>query len=188
MAIRLTARSLFSEPSRSTTRAVGKTKPRRAADLDGDQVAVFGLGCRAGRNGDLLAEHFLVHRLEAPAAVRQLVKNSKHASFGMIDDLDDAAAVADAVVGFRFVDAQQHAIAEAGGFARPCLARDRNADFRGGPMRLFVPFVGRGDEVAVAVAGGDVGEHGGGQGAGVVQLLVALLDRAFVGRGRATGA
>ena len=32
-----------------------------------------------------------------------------------------------------------------------------------------------------AVARGDVGEHGRGQRAGVMQLLAALLDRAFVG-------
>ena len=56
-----------------------------------------------------------------------------------------------------------------------------NADLRRRPVRLFVPFVGRGDEIAVGVARGDVGEHGRGQGAGVVQLLVALFHRAFVG-------
>ena len=48
-------------------------------------------------------------------------------------------------------------------------------------MRLLVPFVRRGDQLAVGVARGDVGEHGCGQGAGLVQLLAALLDRAFVG-------
>ena len=53
--------------------------------------------------------------------------------------------------------------------------------FGAGAVRLLVPFVGRGDEFAVGVARGDVGEHGRGQGAGVMQLLAALLDRAFVG-------
>ena len=99
----------------------------------------------------------------------------------MVDDLDDAAAVADAVVFFRFLDAQQHAVAEAGGFAGLRFARHLDADFRRRAMRLLVPFVGRGDEVAVAVAGGDIGEHGRGQGAGMMQLLVPFLDCAFVG-------
>ena len=36
-------------------------------------------------------------------------------------------------------------------------------------------------QFAVAFARGHVGEHGGGQGAGVMQLLAPLLDRAFVG-------
>ena len=49
-------------------------------------------------------------------------------------------------------------------------------------VRLFVPFVGRGDEVAVGVACGDVGEHGRGQGAGVMQFLAVFLDRAVVGQ------
>ena len=37
-------------------------------------------------------------------------------------------------------------------------------------------------QVAVGVARGDVGQDGGGQGAGVVQFLAALLDRAVVGQ------
>ena len=51
-------------------------------------------------------------------------------------------------------------------------------------MRLLIPFVGNGDEVAVAVARGDVGEHGRGQGAGVVNFLAfwpLARDRAVVG-------
>ncbi len=98
----------------------------------------------------------------------------------MVDDLDDAAAVADAVVRLGFLDVQQHAVADAGGLAGPRLARGVNADFRRRAVRLLVPFVGGGDEVAVGVARGDVGEHGRGQGAGVMQLLAAFLDRAVV--------
>ena len=99
----------------------------------------------------------------------------------MVDDLDDAAAVTSAVVFFGFLDTQQHAVADAGGLAGPRLARSVDADLRRRPVRVFVPFVGRGDQLAVAVARGDVGEHGRGQRAGMVQLLAAFLDRAFVG-------
>ena len=111
-----------------------------------------------------------------------LAEDPEHAVLGMIDDLDDAAAVADAVVVFGFLDVQQHAIADAGGFTGPRLARGVNADFRRRSVRRFVPFVGGGDEVAVGIARGDVGDHGRGQGAGVVQLLAAFLDRAVVGQ------
>ena len=48
-------------------------------------------------------------------------------------------------------------------------------------MRVFVPFVRRGDEIAIGVTGRDIGEHGRGQRAGMVQLLAALFDGAFVG-------
>ena len=48
-------------------------------------------------------------------------------------------------------------------------------------MLVFIPFGGDGDQFAVAVARGDVGEHHMGQGAALVQLLAAALDLAFVG-------
>ena len=180
MAIRLTAFSLASEPSRSTTRPVGR--PRRGARpvSTATRSPSCGVAGGAGGNGEFLAEHFLVDRLEPAAAIRRFAENAQHALLGPVDDLDDAAAVADAVVFFGFLDVQQHAVADAGGFAGPRLARHVDADFRRRAVRVLVPFVGRGDQVAVAVARGDVGEHGRGQGAGVVQFLALLLDRAFV--------
>ena len=94
----------------------------------------------------------------------------------MIDDLDDAAAVTDAVLFLDFLNAQQNAVVETGSFARARFARDMNADFRGGPVRLLVPFVGRGDEIAFCIARGHVGEHSGGHEAGVMDFLAALFD------------
>ena len=128
---------------------------------------------------------FLSTGSSRPPPCGSFAENAEHAVLGVVDDLDDAAAVADAVVVVGFLDPQQHAVADAGGFAGLRLARTVNADFRRGPVRLLVPFVGRGDQFAVAVARGDVGEHGRGQGAGMMQLLAPLLDRAFVGRVRA---
>ena len=71
-----------------------------------------------------------------------LAENSQHAVLRMVDDLDDAAAMTNAVLFLGFVDAQQDAVAEAGGFAGLRLARNVDADFRRGPVRLLVPFVG----------------------------------------------
>ena len=171
MAIRLTARSLASEPSRSTTRPVGR--PKRGARPVSTATRSPSCASPVAPAGmtELLAEHLLVDRLQPAAAVRIFAENSQHALLGTVDDLDDAAAVADAVVFFGFLDMQQHAVADAGGLAGARLAHDGNADFRRRAVRLLVPFVGRGDEIAVAVARGDVGQHGGGQGAGVMQLL-----------------
>ena len=100
----------------------------------------------------------------------------------MIDDLDDAAAVTNSVVLFGLLDAQQHAIANAGGFARPRLARHVNADFGRSAVRFLIPLVRGCNEIAVAVARRDIGQYGRGQGAGMVQLLAPLFDRAFVGK------
>src|SRR5882757_5822994 len=55
-----------------------------------------------------------------------------------------------------------------------------NADFRRRSVRGLIPFVGRRDQVAVAIARGDIGKHGRGQRARVMELLALLLDRAFV--------
>ncbi len=160
--------------------SAGQAQARRAAGLDRDQVAVLGVAGGASRNSELLAEHFLVDRLEPSAAVRVFAEDPQHAVFGPVDDLDDAAGVADAVVFVDFLDAQQHTVADAGGLAGAHLARRVNADFRRRAVRFLVPFVGRGDEIAVAIARGHVGEHGRGQGACVVQLLALLVDCAFV--------
>ena len=182
MAIRLTARSLASEPSRSTTRPV--VRPSRGARLVSTATRSPSSACAVPPGGmaNSLPSIFLSTGSSRPPPFGPFAENAQHALLGMVDDLDDAAAVANAVVFFGFLDAQQHAVAEAGGFAGPRLARNVDADFRRRAVRLLVPFVGRGDEVAVGVARGHIGEHGGGQGARVMQLLVALFDCAFVGQ------
>ena len=125
MAIRLTARSLLSEPSRSSTRAVGRPKPavRAARSTATRSPSCASLG-RAGRDRQLAAELLLVDRHEPAAAVRQRAEDAEHARLGAVDDLDDAAGVADRVaVVAGLLDAQQRAVADAGDFAGPRLAR-----------------------------------------------------------------
>ena len=97
IAIRLTARSLLSEPSRSFTRAVGRPKRPCARQLDRDQVAVAAPVGGAGRNGELAAELLLVDRHQPAAAARQRAEDAEHALPGAVEDLDDAAGVADRV-------------------------------------------------------------------------------------------
>ena len=116
MAIRLTARSLLSEPSLSTTRPVGR--PSRGARLVSTATrspsCAFALA--PGGIASALSSIFLSTGSMPPAAVGRGAENAEHALLGMVDDADDAAA-SEAVVGPR-LDAQQHAVAEPGGFAR----------------------------------------------------------------------
>ena len=72
---------------------------------------------------------FLSTGSSRPPPCGRLRKIAQHALLGTIDDLDDAAAVADAGVFLGFLDPQQHAVADAGGFAGRAL--------RGVWMRIF---------------------------------------------------
>ena len=183
IAIRLTAFSLLTEPSRSTTRAVARPNPRRGgADFDRAEVAVLGVAGRACRDHEFAAELLLVDRREPAAATRQRAEDAERPLFGAVQDLDDAAGVGGVLaIGVGFFDPQQRAVADAGDFAGTGLAHGADVDFRGAAVRFLVPFGRDGDQLAVAVAGGDVGHHDVGEGAGTVQLLVAALDNAGVG-------
>ena len=119
--------------------------------------------------------------------MRDLSENPQHAVLGMIDDLDDAATMANAAVFVGLIDAEQHAVAETGGFARSRFAWNGDTDLGCGSVRVLVPFVGRGDEIAVAVARRHICEHGRGQGPRMMQFLPPFLDGAFVGHIREAG-
>src|SRR5262249_49925152 len=133
----------------------GQPQARGTRGFDRDQIAILRVGRCPDGNSQFLAEHLLVDRFETPAAVLDLAENSQHAMLRMIDDPDDAATVTNSVFFLGFVDAQQHTIAEPGSFTGPRLARHLDADFRWRPMRVLVPLVGSGNEIAIAVARGD---------------------------------
>ena len=113
-----------------------------------------------------------------PGACRKMPSSARA---GVIDHLDDAAAIERAVALIQLLDAHQRAVADAGGRARLRAARHVNADFWRGAAFLGVPFGGRGEQFAVGVAAGDVGDHGRRQGGGLVDFPSALGDGAFVG-------
>ena len=183
IAIRLTARSLLSEPSRSFTRAVGRPKRPWRVSSTATRSPSCGVRGRAGRDVELAAELLLVDRHQPSAAVRQRAEHAELALPRAVEDLDDAAGVADRVAFLAgLLGAQQHAVADAGDLVRARLARNMDADARRLAVLLGVPFGRNRDQFAVAVALGDVGEHDGGQGAGVVQLLAPPLDLALVGK------
>ena len=180
--MRLTARSLLIEPSRSSTRAVGSPSRLCGCDADGDQVAVLRVLGGALRDRKLLAELLLVDRHEPAAAARQRAEDAERADLGLVDDLDDAPGVADASsspVSSTRSSARSPTPATSPGRG---LARGGDADLRHRAVGVLVPFGRRRDQLAVAVAAGDVGQRHGRQGAGVVQLLALGFDAAFVGQ------
>ena len=175
-------RSLLSEPSRSTTRAVGKPEasPRRSG-LDRDEIAILRIAGRTRQDREFAADELLVDRREPTTAIRQLAEDSESALLCTVDELDDAPGVADGVaVGVRFLDPHQGAVANAGGFALPRLTRSEDADFWRRAVGLFVPFGRNREQFAVAVARDDVGHKHIRQRARWMQLLAAALDHAPV--------
>ena len=127
-------------------------------DVDRDEVAVLGVLGGARRDGKLLAELLLVDRNEPAAAAGHSAEDAEHALRRAVDDFYDAPGEANGIAFVAgFLDAQQRAIADAGGFGGPVAARRVNADFRRRPVRFLVPFGRDRDQFAVAVARGDVG-------------------------------
>ena len=162
---------------------MARPNPRRGGvKLDRAEVAVLRVGGRAGRDREFAAELLLVDRREPAAAGWQRAEDAERALLGAVQDLDDAPGVSGVLaVGVGCFDPQQRAVADAGDFAGTGLAHGADVDFRGAAVGFFVPFGRDGDQLAVAVARGDVGHHDVGKGAGTVQLLVAALDNAVVG-------
>ena len=156
-----------------------QTEPAGTRHLDRDQIAVrCAAGVTAG-DGEFAAELLFVDRHQAAAAAREAAEDSKHAVLGAIDQFDDAGA---RFLVTRPLDAQERTVADAGDFARPGAARAGDADDRRSAVRLFIPFRGPGQELAVGVAAGDVGDHYGGQRPGMMQALTPPFDVAFVGK------
>ena len=136
IAIRLTAFSLLSEPSFSTTEPAGSPRRALARDLDGDEIAVNGAAGTFARNRQFAAELLLVDRDEPAAAIRQTAKDAEHAVLGAVEQLDDAAV--DIVAGA--FDAQQRAVADARHLAGPRTPLRGDANDRRRAVRVFVPF------------------------------------------------
>ena len=126
----------MSEPSRSTTVAVGKAKPAVARYFDCDEIAVD-RACRGvRRDREFAAELLLVDRHQPAAAAGKAAENPERAVLGAVDQLDDVPA------GFlvaRLVDADQRAVADAGDFARAGAAWRGDVDDRRRAMRLLRP-------------------------------------------------
>src|SRR5580704_14263291 len=98
---------------------------------------------------------------------------------GAVQKFDDARGGLFLTAAF---DAQQHAVADAGGFARARAPRHDDADDGRRAVSGFVPFGRPRQKFAVGIAAGDVGEHNGPQGAWIVQAFAQTIDLARVGK------
>jgi hypothetical protein len=146
------------------------------------EIAVARLACGARRHLQFAAIGlFFVHRQHAAAAIGIGAEDAERLRAGARQQLDDAAGIgrrARVGVTVQF-DAHEGAVADAGRrSAGALLARDEEGDAGRRPV-LFIPFGGRGDEIAIGIAASHVGEHDGRQHAGAMQRLAASLDRAF---------
>ena len=161
--------------------AGGEAEPARTREVDGDEIAVLGaVGVGLG-DIEFAAGLLLVDGDEPSATCGQRPEHAEHAVFGMIDDLDDAAPIGGAVGILGAFDAEQHAVANACGRERARMAWTVDADLRRLAAFGLVPFGRRCDQLAVGIAAGDVGHHGGGQACGLADLLAVLDDRAGLG-------
>ncbi len=146
--------------------AGSKPVAARADEIDADEIAVLGAAGVGLRDVQFAAGLLLVDRDQPSAAAGNGAEDSEHAGPGVIDDLDDAAAIdrAFAVALFEFLDAQQRTVADTCRGARLRPPWNMNADFRRLAAFHLIPFGGNGDQFAVAVAAGDVGHHGRREG------------------------
>ena len=122
------------------------SQPITAAAHDGDahQIAVLRVAGIMSGDVQLAAGLFLVDRLQPSAAARQRAEDTEHAALAMVDQLDDAAAIGDAVAALARLDAQQHAVANAGNEFWPHPPRNMQQDF-GRRAVLLVPFARAGE-------------------------------------------
>src|SRR5712691_937378 len=162
--------------------AGGQSKTARAHQIDADEIAILGAVAVGLGDVQFAADLLLVDRNEPSAAIGQGAEDSEHAGFGVIDHLDDAPAIDGAFAVVQLLDPQQRAVADTCLRARLGTSGNMDADFRRSAVLHLIPFGGRRDQFAVAVAAGNVGHHGRGQYRRLAYLLAALLDRAFVGQ------
>jgi hypothetical protein len=149
------------------------------AHLEGNEVTVGSARCRLGGNCDFAAELRLIDWNEPAAAARKRAENTERAVFGAVDEFYDASA--DVLSGGP-LDAKERTVADAGDFVGASAARRMDADDRRRAMERFVPLGRTGQELAIAVAAGDVGENDRRQSAGVMQPFAPAIDAAFIGQ------
>ena len=164
---------------------LGPRRPETAArmqEIDRDEIAVLGV-LQIGRGDDQLAA-LLVDRHD-PRAARLQPDDAERRRRLLVEHADDARRARDALrqIVRDFGLAQQHAIADAGrrGASRPApgLRLGEHQHQRRRPVRLLVPFVGHGEQLAVGIAPGHVGDEDLGERPLRRELLVALLDDAL---------
>ena len=144
----------------------------RTQQIDADEVAILGTSVSVLAMFNSRPACFLSTGIRRPLPSAMLAENSEHARLAVIDDLEDPSAIGNAVTNaiLELFDPQQRAVADASGGAGLHPSRHVDADF--GRLAVFdlIPFGRNGDQFAVAVATGDVGQQSGRQGFGLADL------------------
>src|SRR5271165_5262282 len=149
--------------------------------FDRNKLAVLSLLICSDGDHDLLAELLLFNRLKTTSAAGTRSKNAQHAFLCTIDELDHPPAVTDRVVLVGIcLDSQQGAVADAGDLVASRAAYGMQPDLGRRPVLRFIPFARNGDQLAVGVAGGDIGKHDVRQRSGRMELPAAALDQPFI--------
>ena len=172
-----------------STRAGRRGRSRAARrQLDRDQIAVLARPASAPAGSRVRGRAASCRPASSrPPPSGSCAEDAEHAVLGVIDELDDAAACGGLLVVVagcpRSAAATRSPTPATSSGPRP--ARDVDADFRRRAVLGLVPFGRGGDQFAVAVAAGDVGDHASGQRAGLVQLLARASRRGLRRRVRA---
>src|SRR5271166_692964 len=172
--LRLDRAERLDDPRRRDAEAAG------AQRLDCDEVAVFSVARHGGGHEEIAARGTLLDGERAARAVLRFLEDRVDARLHLVEDLDDAARIGGLLAGGVRIELDPHEDARADGRRRSAVAlRARAAYENAGRRSLFAPFGGPGDELAVAVALGDVGDDDRGQAALDLERLAAAADRAL---------
>ncbi|MNI27144.1 hypothetical protein D3C73_808690 [compost metagenome] len=145
-----------------------------------DQIAMLGIAQTIG-----LYHHFLaapVCRQEADLAIGKFVHDAERGSATFVDHLDDACRIGGTGAILVREDLCENSVVEAGGRGLTLAAVFRRLTDQHGRCRtlVFRPFRRTADQLSILVAGGDVENRDGGQGAGTRQGFAALVDQTLV--------
>ncbi len=178
--MRLTARSDFTEPMVSTTRAGRQPEAALAQGFNGDKVAVLGFAGHAGRHQKFTARSLLVDWRRTTRSVRRGAVDGEGSRLHLVEDLDHPTGIGGRLGAGAGVELDPHQN------PRSYARRRRPVAFHAGTMhknarrRLIAgPFDGFRDQFAISVFLGDVGDDKGGQSAFDRQRLAAVRDSAF---------
>ena len=151
-----------------------------AQRLDGDEIAVPRFAGHAGGHEKFARRASLLDRKRAARAVGRGAIDGEGARLELVEDLDHPARIGGRLSPARGVELDPHQDPRAQARRRRAVALAAGAAHDNARRRRFLaPFGGPGDQFAVAVALGDVGDDERGQAALDGQRLAAARDGAL---------
>ncbi len=132
--------------------ASGEAEAASLQQIGGDEFAILRAAGVTRGNGDFTALLFFVDGHKPAAAVGHGAEDAENTRARIVQNLDDAAGMADRFTRFAaFLGTQQHAVADGAGSR--CAAHGDDADFRRRAVCVLVPFGWNGDQFALESRG-----------------------------------